>query len=232
MDIIGILFLTLTIGLYVISRKLFEIKQRLIFSPIIMVPACIILIILYKGYSFQDYYVYTKYLVWMLGPITIAFAIPLYKYQKMIRAHFNVLLITSLVSLLVGLISSYGFAYLFSFDEMISKSLYVRSISIPFALTITEQLEGSLSLVPLFTVVTGLVGMLLGDFLLGKVVKQQKKSQRASLANGSAFGNGAHAMGVARAQQRSDEEAVIASLSLIISGVLLVLLSSIFSMFV
>lgn len=158
----------------------------------------------------------------MLGPITITFAIPLYQYGHLIKSHLKVLCITSIVAMITGLISSYIFAYLFSFNDVISKSLYVRSVSIPFALTITKQIQGSLSLVPLFTVITGLVGMICGDFILGKT------SKRYILANGSALGNAAHAMGVAKAQQRDVEEAVIASLSLIISGVLLVIISFLF----
>ena len=38
-----------------------------------------------------------------------------------------------------------------------------------------------------------------------------------------AFGNAAHAMGIARAQQRHSEEGVVASLSMIISGIIMVL---------
>lgn len=64
--------------------------------------------------------------------------------------------------------------------------------------------------------------MLCGDFILGKT------SSDYILANGSALGNAAHAMGVAKAQQRDVQEAVIASLSLIISGVLLVILNVLF----
>jgi len=47
------------------------------------------------------------------------------------------------------------------FDDIVKNSLLARSISIPFALVLTEKLGGSISLIPLFTVITGLVGMLL-----------------------------------------------------------------------
>lgn len=43
------------------------------------------------------------------------------------------------------------------------------------------------------------------------------------IAHGAAFGNAAHAMGIARAQQRHSEEGVVASLSMIISGIIMVL---------
>lgn len=226
MNLIGLFFLILTVLLYFFFKKIYERKQFIFFSPIISVPSLMISILLISGISFDEYFDYTKYLVWMLGPITVTFAIPLYQYSHLIKNHFKLLCITSMVAMITGLISSYAFAYLFSFDDVISKSLYVRSVSIPFALTVTEQIHGSLSLVPLFTVVTGLVGLLCGDFILGKT------SRKNILANGSALGNAAHAMGVAKAQQRDEQEAVIASLSLILSGVLFVILSSLFLVFI
>lgn len=219
MNFLSLFLLVMTIFLYFISREIYYKKQFLLFSPIICVPLIMISSLMIFDLSFDDYYDYTKYLVWMLGPITVAFAIPLYQYRNLIKCHFKVLCLTSLVSLMIGLMSSYIFSHLFDFDELIRKSLYVRSVSIPFALTVTEKIQGSLSLVPLFTVITGLVGIFCGDFVLGRTSKAH------ILENGSALGNAAHAMGVAKAQQRNVEEAVIASLSLIISGVMLVILS-------
>ena len=92
-----------------------------------------------------------------------------------------------------------------------------RSISIPFALVLTEKLGGSISLIPLFTVITGLVGLLFGDMLL---LWMNFKNR---IAQGAALGNAAHAMGIAKARQRHTLEGVIASLSMIISGILMVL---------
>lgn len=108
-------------------------------------------------------------------------------------------------------------ASIFNLDNIVKNSLLARSISIPFALVLTEKLGGSISLIPLFTVITGLVGMLLGDLLL---LWMRFKNR---IAYGTAFGNAAHAMGIARARQRHELEGVIASLSMIISGIVMVL---------
>lgn len=102
----------------------------------------------------------------MLGPITVAFAIPVFRYRRMIQQHFKVLLFSSSLAMLVGIFSSWFLASLLDFDDIVKNSLLARSISIPFALVLTEKVGGSISLIPLFTVITGLVGMLLGDLLL------------------------------------------------------------------
>ena len=217
MEFWGLFYFVWTVLCYFFAKKLFIRTRKIYCSPIIVVPILSIGLILLLHHSFQDYYRYTQYLVAMLGPITVAFAIPVYRYRAMIRKHFKVLIISSSASMLVGVLSSWLLASLLNLDEIVKNSLLARSISIPFALVLTEKIGGSISLIPLFTVITGLVGMLFGDLLLLWM------KYRHRIAHGAAFGNGAHAMGIARARQRHPEEGVIASLSMIISGIIMVL---------
>lgn len=213
----GIFHLVWTVVCYFIAKQLFVRTQKIYLSPIIVVPILSIVLIFMLRHQFQDYYRYTQYLVAMLGPITVAFAIPVFRYRSMIQQHFKVLMLTSSLAMLVGIFSSWFLASLMNFDDIVKNSLLARSISIPFVFVLTEKVGGSISLIPLFTVITGLVGMLLGDALLLWIRLKNK------IAPGAAFGNAAHAMGFARAKQRHELEGVIASLSMIISGIIMVL---------
>ena len=213
----GIFYLLWTVLCYFLAKRVFVFTQKIYFSPIIVVPSLSIILIFIFQHHFQDYYLYTQYLVAMLGPITVAFAIPVFRYRAIVKQYFFVLIVSSSVSMLVGILSSWLLASMFNFDEILKNSLLARSISIPFALELTEKIGGSISLIPLFTVITGLVGMLFGDFLL---LWMRYKNR---IAQGAALGNAAHAMGIARARQRHELEGVIASLSMIISGIIMVL---------
>ena len=217
MSLWGVFFFIWTLVCYAFAKKLFIHTRKIYFSPIIVVPILSILSIIIFQRTFQDYYTYTQYLVAMLGPITVAFAIPVFRYRTMIRKYFKVLIITSSISMLIGILSSWCLANLFNIEQIVKNSLLARSISIHFALILTEKIDGSISLIPLFTVITGLVGMLFGDLFLMWMRYQHR------IAHGAAFGNAAHAMGIARAQQRHSEEGVVASLSMIISGIIMVL---------
>ena len=213
----GLFYLVWTVLCYFMAKQLFVRTQKIYLSPIIVVPALSIVLIFLLQHQFQDYYFYTQYLVARLGPITVAFAIPVFRYRRMIQQHFKVLLFSSSLAMLVGIFSSWFLASLLDFDDIVKNSLLARSISIPFALVLTEKVGGSISLIPLFTVITGLVGMLLGDLLLLWI------KYKNHFASGAALGNAAHAMGIARARQRHELEGVIASLSMIISGIIMVL---------
>ena len=213
----GLFYLVWTILCYFMAKRFFVRTQKIYLSPIIVVPVLSIILIFLLQHKFQDYYSYTQYLVAMLSPITVVFAIPVFRYRRMIQQHFKVLMLSSSLAMLVGIFSSWFLASLMNFDDIVKNSLLARSISIPFALILTEKVGGSISLIPLFTVITGLVGMLLGDVLLLWMRCKNK------IASGAALGNAAHAMGIARARQRHELEGVIASLSMIISGIIMVL---------
>ncbi|MDQ1207119.1 putative effector of murein hydrolase [Acinetobacter baylyi] len=213
----GLFYLVWTIFCYFLAKRLFVRTQKIYLSPIIVVPVLSIVLISILRHAFEDYYLYTQYLVAMLGPITVAFAVPVFHYRRVIQQHFKLLLLSSSLAMLVGIFSSWFLASLMNFDEIVKNSLLARSISIPFALVLTEKVGGSMSLIPLFTVITGLVGMLFGDTLLLLMRFKNK------IACGTALGNAAHAMGIVRARQRDELEGVIASLSMIISGVIMTL---------
>jgi putative effector of murein hydrolase len=85
---------------------------------------------------------------------------------------------------------------------MLERSLAVRSISTPFAIIAAPEIGGRADLAAISVVITGLIGMLLGEWLLGWLP-----------------------VGTATALRRNPEEGVIASLTMIIAGVLMVLLA-------
>ena len=102
---------------------------------------------------------------------------------------------------------------------MLERSLSVRSISTPFAIAAAPSVGGQAELAAVFVVITGLIGMVLGEWLLGWL------PVRSKLAKGALFGAGAHAVGTATAHKRDTEEGVISSLTMIIAGILMVLLA-------
>jgi putative effector of murein hydrolase len=158
----------------------------------------------------------THWLVWMLGPATIAFAVPIYEQRAIVRRHWLALSLGVVVGMLVAVVSARWLAGMFHFDPTVSSSLMARSISTPFAMAVVEQTGGSAELVSLFTVITGLVGMIAGDVVLGLM-------HLSPVANGASLGASAHGFGTVRARQRGSEEGVVASLTMVLAGVLMVL---------
>ncbi|MDQ7989748.1 MAG: LrgB family protein [Candidatus Dactylopiibacterium sp.] len=215
----GLFWLALTLVLYVASRRLHGRFPHTLLSPIIAVPAVLITILLLARVPYAAYNAQSHWLSAMLGPATVAFAVPIHQYRQVIRRHCFPLIAGVIVGMTVSVVSTVWFSRLFGLPEMLERSLSVRSISTPFAIAAAPQVGGQAELAAIFVVITGLAGMVLGEWLLSWL------PVRTSLARGALFGAGAHAVGTATAHRRDVEEGVISSLTMIIAGILMVLLA-------
>ena len=218
MNIWSILCLIWTLAAYYIAKVIYVRHRKSWLNPAVTVPVITLSLMIFFNISYDTYWKDTAWIVQLLVPATVAFAIPIYEYRRLIRQNALALGASIIVGMVVGVLSIYIFAGLFNFDETLTYSLMARSISTPFALDLSEKIHGSSSLVSLFTLITGMVGMILGDMILTFF------RIRSHLANGIAFGNASHGFGTARASQRNEDEGVIASLTMILAGLFMVFL--------
>ena len=207
-----------TLICYVLAKKLHKKYPYMLLAPGIFVPLIVVILMLAFNISYDSYMVENQWLIWMLGPATIAFAIPIYEYRQVIKAHALSIGLGIVVGMIVGVISAFYLARVFHFDQATSYSLMARSISTPFAMELTSHIGGSVELVILFTMITGIAGVAMGDLLLLAL----KLNSR--FAQGASFGNAAHGFGTSKAFMRHREEGVVACLTMVLSGVFMVLL--------
>lgn len=207
-----------TVLAYVLCKRIYRKFPYLVLSPAILVPIVLIVMMLVTDTSYTTYMLDSQWIVWMLGPATVAFAIPIYEYRQIIKAHLLSISLGVMIGMLAGMISAFYLARLFHFDQATSYSLMARSISTPFAMELTQHIGGSVELVILFTMITGVVGMLLGDLVLAGL------RLKSHFALGASLGNAAHGFGTTKAYMRHREEGVIASLTMVLAGIFMVLL--------
>lgn len=218
MNLIAILcFIGTFIG-YILSKKLHKKYPYMLLAPGIFVPLIIMLLMVIFNISYDTYMIENKWIIWMLGPATIAFAIPIYEYRKVIKEHVLSISLGIVVGMIAGVISAFYLAKLFSFDQETTYSLMARSISTPFAMELTSNIGGSVELVILFTMITGIAGVAMADMILLAL----KLNSR--FAQGAALGNSAHGFGTSKAFMRHREEGVVACLTMVLAGVFMVLL--------
>ncbi len=166
------------------------------------------------GIRYDEYFAGTRWLVWMLGPATVAFAVPIYEQRALIRAHWPVLLVAMIAGSVTAIATSWWLATLVGLEGSLRLTLLPRSISTPFAMEVARGIGGVPGLTAVFVVATGLLGAVLGDALIAAT------RTRSPLARGAVFGIGAHAIGTARALQIGQREGAIAGLTMVLTGLL------------
>jgi len=207
----------LVIGSYLAARRLQRQHPRWWTSPLLLSPLPPLL----AGLALRDGYRAdlggTRWLLLMLGPATVAFALPIFEQRAMIRRHGRVLLAGVLAGSSTSLLTAWWLAHWLGLPGLVRQSLLPRSISTPFAMAASGALGGSPDLTAVFVILTGISGAALGEILLKCL------PLRSSTARGALFGMGAHAAGAATAHRLGLEEGSMAGLVMVLAGLLNVL---------
>jgi len=216
---LGLVCLAVTLLIYFANKRLYRRFRTLPLMPLVCTPIVLVLMLVFGHISYQKYMGEAHWLLWLLGPATIAFAVPVYDNLAMIKRHWMSLTAGTLTATVVAVTSSVWLARLFTLPDEIQRSLAVRSVTTPFALAAAKPLGGQPDLVALFVVVTGVFGMAVGDMLFLRL------AIREGMAKGAGFGAASHGAGTARSYELGQQEGVVASLVMMLSGVVMVLIA-------
>jgi predicted murein hydrolase (TIGR00659 family) len=212
-----LLWSSATIALYLGARAVHHRWNRWWSTPLALTPLVLVAILVGAGACHHEYLRSTRWLVTLLGPATVAFAIPIYEQRALIRRHWPAIAVGVVVGSLTSMVSAWALAWLFGLDPSIKRSLLPRSVSVPFAVVVSDRIDGSPDLTAVFVVLTGVLGPMLGQSLIRHL------PLRSALSRGAAFGMGAHGAGVAKAHQIGPEEGSVASLVMVLVGIVNVL---------
>jgi len=214
----------LTVALYFASKALYARFRSPWLTPLLAVPAVLASIVVIARIPYAVYFQDTRWLMWLLGPATVAFAVPIYEYRELLKRHWISLTVGVTVGIVVAVGGSLALSKLLHLSPELQRSLMTRSVSTPFALAVSDKIHAPKDLTALFVIATGVCGMLFGEIVLALV------PLRTRLARGALFGAAAHGVGTAKARELGSEEGVVASLTMMIAGVVMVLLAPLFGM--
>lgn len=201
-----------TIALYFLCKIIYRRLPYALLSPLVAAPVLLIVMALALHTHYSDYIRSTHWILMLLGPATVAFAIPIFEERATIRRYWPVLVFGVVVGSGTAMLSAWVLASMLSLDDSLRLSLLPRSISTPFAMSVSGTIGGVPDLTAVFVVITGVFGAAFGQILLRFL------PLRSTLARGALFGMGAHGAGVARAHQIGREEGSVAGLVMVMVG--------------
>lgn len=197
-----------------------------IFNPLLIAIVVSIIVLLIGKVDYKVYNQGAKYLSWLLTPATVCLAIPLYEQWGLLKKNFKAVLL----GLIAGVVASLGTVYVLSLIMGLSHKDYVtllpKSITTAIGMGVSEELGGYVTITVAVIVVTGVLGNMAG-VLVCKIFRITEP-----ISKGLAFGSAAHAIGTAKAIEIGEVEGAMSSLAIAVSGILTVVLSSVFAYFI
>lgn len=204
----------ITMAAFQLSLLLYEKTRLLVLQPLLVATAMLVVTLLVLDIDYQDYKEGSSILTFLLGPTTVALAVPLYQNVRRVRAVLMPVLITLLLGGVVATVMGIGFAWLLGAEHMITMTMAPKSVTSPIAMLVAEEIGGSASLAAVFVMITGILGAMFGVELM-RLFRIEHPA-----AKGLALGMVAHAIGTARALQEGEETGAFSALGMSLLGVL------------
>ena len=183
-------------------------------TPLFLATLFIVLILLQTGISYQDYNASAQYITYFLVPLTVSFAIPMYKQLPLLKQHAWSILFAILIGVVCSVLTVVFICIFFGLGDIIAKSLVSVSVTTAIAIGITEKLGGVIALTVSSVIVTGILGASVSDLVCKKI------GLRSPIARGLAIGNAAHAAGTTKAMQMGPIEGAMSSMAIVLSGLM------------
>jgi len=191
-----LLHLTITLLAFEFASWLYA-KGRFnpLLNPVLVTVAVVVGFLLITETDYREYFEGAKFIHFLLGPATVALAIPLYQQFNRIRQSAVPILASILIGSLTAVVTAVAIGFMLRGSPDALMSLAPKSVTAPVAMGISEQLGGLPSLTAVMVLITGIVGAVLGPFVLNLLRVTDWT------ARGLAMGVAAHGIGTARAMQ-------------------------------
>jgi len=205
--------IAITVGAYLLCRSLSLRYCNPLVNVVILSAALIIAVLFTCELSYEVYIPGKDIMTFLLGPATVALAVPLYKNKNLLKQYLIPILVVIGAGSLVSIVTAMLIARLGELPREVVISIATKSVTIPFAVEIAKIAGGSPSLAAAFVVATGTIGSILGPILLTWF---QIKSP---IARGLSLGTVCHGQGVAMALMEGEEQGSMAGVAMALAGI-------------
>jgi predicted murein hydrolase (TIGR00659 family) len=189
-----LLWLALTLVVWIAADWLARLSGRNpLVNPVLISIVTISAILLGTGTPYGSYFNGAQFVHFLLGPATVAIAVPLFKNWPTVRQKAIPMLTALLAGIATSLVSTILIAEALGVPRTVLVSLAPKSVTAAVAMGISEGLGGEPALTAVLVICTGILGAVIVTPLMNAM------RVRDYAARGFAVGLASHGIGTARA---------------------------------
>ncbi len=203
-----------TLLAYKVALKVHQVAHASpVLHPLVLTALLVGAVLYLTGIAITDYQRFAALLHWLLGPATVALALPMYNQWQRIRDMGWRLPVAICAGGIIAPVLAWLAVWLSDAPLAMQLTMLLKSITTPLAMEATRLIGGIPAMAAVFVIVTGIVGAVVS----GSVFRLL--NIRDARAQGLALGTVGHAVGTARALQLSEQTGAMATLGLCVNGI-------------
>jgi len=205
--------IALTIVAYVVSREIFLRTRVTLLNPVFVSTIVIILVLFAFGIRGDQYQPGRELMTLLLGPATVALAVPLYRHRRLLVTYWTSIALGIVCGSVATIATVVLFARWASLDRMLVLAVAPKSVSTPVAIDIARILGTNISITAVLVVSTGMVGAIVGP----RVLTALRISD--PVARGVAIGTTSHATGTAAILQEGETQGAMSAVAMALTAI-------------
>lgn len=210
------------IGVFLFKKS----KNFFLFTPLFVAMVLGVIVLKVTGISYEQYNEGGKYISFFLEPATVAFAIPLYKKRDVLKKYWFEIVLALTIGSIGSLFSVIVVGKLIHMHPAIIASILPQAATTAIAVPISESIGGVASITAFTVIFNGVL-----TYALGKMALRYFRI-KDEIAQGLSLGAAGHALGVAVSMELGETETAMASIAVVIGGLVTVVVVPIFAPFI
>lgn len=191
-----LLWLTVTLAAYAVADWVSARAGRHpVANPVLISVLLVGGLLVASGTSYATYFQGAQFIHFLLGPATVALALPLWEHRALVVKSLVPMLAALVAGSVTAAVSALGVAWAFGAPEGVLVAIAPKSVTAGVAMSITEAQGGDPALTAVLVILTGMIGALVVTPLMNGL------GIRDYRARGFAVGLASHGIGTARAFQ-------------------------------
>jgi predicted murein hydrolase (TIGR00659 family) len=209
-----LLWLALTLVSWIVADAIARACGRHpLVNPVLIAIAAMAAVLIATGTPYETYFQGAQFVHFLLGPATVAIAVPLVRHRTLVLANMVPMAAALLAGAVTAVVSVVAVAAAFGVPREILVSLAPKSVTAGIAMAISENLGGRPPLTAVLVIATGVMGAVIVTPLMN-VLKI-----RDYAARGFAVGLTSHGIGTARAFAVDEIAGTFAGIAMGLNGV-------------
>ncbi|MDZ5648202.1 LrgB family protein [Nitrospirillum sp. BR 11828] len=214
-----LLWLAATLVAYLVGVWIHVRTNRSPFAnPVALAALFLVILLVVTDTPYPTYFNGAQFIHFLLGPATVALAVPLWRHRADVRRGAVPLAIALVAGSVTAAASAVFIAHALGADRQTVLSLAPKSVTTPIAMGISETIGGIPSLTAAMVMVTGIIGAVFGPLLLRWL------KVRDDRAKGLSMGVAAHGVGTAVSYTLSPLAGSFAGIAMALNGLITALL--------
>ena len=188
-------------------------RGHVLANPMLISIVLLACLLLATGTPYRAYFEGGQYVQFLLGPATVALAVPMYANLSRIRRAAPAIVPAMIAGSATAAVSAMLIARWLGASRTVVLSLAPKSVTTPIAMGIAEEIGGSPSLTAVFVLITGLVAVVLGPVIMRLLRVTDWRAQ------GLAGGTAGHGLATARLLLVNETAGAFGGLAIGLNGI-------------